>query len=47
MKNKLKLFIIGSSLFSIAMLMGGCGTESETTEDAAGEDGENSERLYQ
>ena len=41
MKNKLKLFIIGSSLFSITMLMGGCGTESETTEDAVGEDGEN------
>ncbi|MBC8475227.1 MAG: hypothetical protein H8D53_02150 [Bacteroidetes bacterium] len=41
MKNKLKLFIIGSSLFSIAMLIGGCGTESETAEVAAGEDGEN------
>ena len=37
MKNKLKLFIIGSSLFSIAMLIGGCGTETETTKGAAGE----------
>jgi len=34
MKNKLKLFIIGSSLFSVAILMGRCGTESETTKDA-------------
>ena len=34
MKNKLRLFIIGSSLFSVAMLMGGCGTESETTNDS-------------
>jgi hypothetical protein len=41
MKNKLKLFIIGSSLFSVTMLMGGCGTESETAEVAAGEDVEN------
>ncbi len=42
MKNKLKLFIIGSSLFSVTMLMGGCGTESETTKDADKmEDGEN------
>jgi hypothetical protein len=40
MKNKLKLFIIGSSLFSIAMLIGGCGTETETSKDAAGEDNE-------
>lgn len=31
MKNKLKLFIIGSSLFSVTMLMGRCGTESEAT----------------
>jgi len=42
MKNKLKLFIIGSSLFSVTMLMGGCGTESENTKDADKmEDGEN------
>ena len=42
MKNKLKLFIIGSSLFSVTMLMGGCGTENETTKDADKmEDGEN------
>lgn len=34
MKNKLRLFIIGSSLFSVAMLMGGCGTGSETTKDS-------------
>ena len=33
MKNKLKLFIIGSSLFSVTMLMGRCGTESENTNE--------------
>ena len=33
MKNKLKLFIIGSSLFSVTMLMWRCGTESETNND--------------
>jgi len=33
MKNKLKLFIIGSSLFSVTMLMWGCGTESNTNSD--------------
>jgi len=44
MKNKLKLFIIGSSLFSVTMLMGGCGTESETTKDGDKmEDSENQE----
>jgi hypothetical protein len=34
MKNKLRLFIIGSSLFSAAMLIGGCGADSESTKDA-------------
>ena len=33
MKNKIKLFIIGSSLFSVTMLMGRCGTESENTNE--------------
>jgi len=34
MKNKLKLFVISSSLFSVAMLMGSCG---ETEKDSEGE----------
>lgn len=35
MKNKLRLFIIGSSLFSVAMLMGSCG---ESGKEGEGED---------
>ena len=34
MKNKLKLFIIGSSLISVVMLMGSCG---ESAKDGEGE----------